>query len=150
MSCKLKHEKVQKNEVDLDRLEDQNVIFPRLGFCRKEDRNFRIGCAHTMANNNFKNLCKQVSELLNMPQLTQLRHEMDHLVTQIYILDYKKGQLEKELAIAEIKRDSCTLNSLSDELSQVEATHVGLIGGLESKRKLFLEVCESHKIVTRD
>ena len=97
ISCGLRHEQVtgEKGSVLDEFGTEVSKTFTRVGLCSKELRNSVIGCAHTPANHKFIDLLKK-TEFLHAG-VTDLRKEFDETITQIYLLDHVKGELEKEL-----------------------------------------------------
>ncbi|MXV17047.1 ABC transporter C-terminal domain-containing protein [Hufsiella ginkgonis] len=137
----LVHEKVVgASDADLSSFtaDPENHVFKRLGFCDRAARNYRLGCAHTMANARFNWLIDQLVKRNLVTGLLALQQEVDELVGRIYLLDHRKGDLEKQMAVAALSGDRQQLDRLTGELDELKAFHSGMIDRLESLRELIL------------
>jgi len=128
--CELKHEKVVGEGAAYWDSTGQEVhkTYKRIGLCLEKIRKSVIGCAHSPTNSWFsKLLSKAVAVDVG---LEPLRVEFDKVITQIYLMDHKKGSLEKQLFCAsssqkeevaiQINNLVCRHNDLIDQLSEIQ------------------------------
>ena len=95
--CGLKHEEVLLDDkTRLPRMTGaiDEQVYKRQDLCA--NRKQRLGCAHSPANDHFKKLLDEIQA--NDPKIEKLKKEFNDLVLQIYMLDHKKGNLEKSFA----------------------------------------------------
>lgn len=90
-SCDLIHEQISTKEASA---ESQIIETLRNPLCDKIKRNERLGCAHSMANTRFLNLVDKA--ILQNYTNQILREDFESIITSIYLLDHKKGELEKK------------------------------------------------------
>jgi len=140
--CKLRHE----NIVDVGSNEGTDSmglplepIINRLGFCNHSFRDVAINCAHTTAAFNFKNLVEKISQQVEIPQNDLHIKAFDDLLCEIYLLDHKKGSLEKEYAFAEFyDENEIDREEIKLEINKVEKQHSKLVAELELLRRTIL------------
>ncbi len=103
VSCNLKHEQVVKIlypiKKDEELLDSNGHLFIRKGFCTKEIRKKTISCAHSIAFSTYEKLILSHNQLRYNKEIINNLNEMKGLLFQIYLLDHKKGLLEKKNAL---------------------------------------------------
>jgi hypothetical protein len=140
--CKLRHENiidVQSNE-GIDNMDlPLEAIVNRVGFCNHGFRSVAISCAHTTAAIKFKNLVEKISQQVETPQNDVCIKAFDDLLYEIYLLDHKKGSLEKEYAFAEFYDKSWVdREEIKLEINKIEKQHSKLVAELELLRQTIL------------
>ena len=96
--CGLSHEAVlldRKTRIPVKLGNSHEEVYKRVQLCNLTDRNQRLGCAHSSANKAFTNI---IEELPTDPIIEKLKREFNKLIFQIYTLDHKKGNLERDFA----------------------------------------------------
>lgn len=101
VKCDMYHEKIK-----LDIQTGQPVLkgtsndsyYERVNLCGIVERSKRLGCAHSSSNNSFLNLIDELKT--DDQEIINLKKRISNLILQIYTLDHKKGELEKELVIS--------------------------------------------------
>jgi hypothetical protein len=140
-SCKLKHETitatVPNNGFDTagNKFEP---IFNRLGFCNHSFRSFTINCAHTTAGFKFKDLLKRISNLTENFQGDIYTRKIDELLCGIYLLDHKRGALEKEYVLSRLSNNKFEYEKIKKDVSNIINNHSNLVAELELLRKKIL------------
>ncbi len=140
--CQLRHENiidVESNEgIDSMGLPLEPIV-NRVGFCNHGFRSVAISCAHTTAAFKFKSLVEKISQQVEMPQNDVCIKDFDDLLCEIYLLDHKKGSLEKEYALAEFYDESgIEQEYIRLEINKIEKQHSKLIAELELLRQTIL------------
>ena len=109
LQCEMQHEKVA---IGLDRnpihnFQDGVIVFDRVNLCDIKHRNRRLGCAHSCANTNFERVLDDL--VIRLPQyvnqILAFKNEFKSVITLIYGLDHKVGNLEHDLAICKLNND---------------------------------------------
>jgi hypothetical protein len=141
-SCKLRHENiidVESNEgIDSMGLPLEPIV-NRVGFCNRDSRSVVISCAHTTAAIKFKNLVGKISQQIGISQNDLHIKAFDDLLCEIYLLDYKKGHLEKEDAFAGFyDKSGMDREEIKLEINKVEEQHSKLVAELELLRQAIL------------
>ena len=103
--------------------------YERVPLCEITVRSKRLGCAHSSSNNNFLHLIDELKT--DDQEIVKLKREISDLIIQIYALDHKKGDLEKELV------DSLSIDDV--KIMQVRVK-VKLAECIQSHRKLIDEL----------
>jgi hypothetical protein len=137
--CQLRHE----NIIDIEPNEDiDSMGLPleptvnRVGFCNNSFRSAAISCAHTIAAVKFKNLIEKISQQVEIPQKNLHLKAFDDLLCEIYLLDHKKGRLEKEYAFAEFYyKRGMDREEIKLEIKKIEEQHSKLVAKLELLRQ---------------
>jgi hypothetical protein len=140
--CQLRHE----NIIDIEPSEDiDSMGLPleptvnRVGFCNHSFRSVAISCAHTTAAIKFKNLVEKISQQVEVPQNDFHLKAFDDLLCEIYLLDHKKGRLEKEYVFAEFyDKKGLDHDEIKLEINKVKKQHSKLIAELELLRQAIL------------
>ena len=145
VKCGMYHEHVVfgLNKKPVYREDNKTLVFNRVELCNTEDRVVRLGCAHSSSNHSFEELLDSLSALLPRKSLLilNLKNEFKAVVSRIYMLDHKKGQLEHDLALCKITLDynenealaqlSCKIkeehNMLMEDLVEIKANIKRLI-----------------------
>lgn len=143
IKCDMYHEKVK-----LDTQTGQPIIktssnesyYERVPLCKITERSKRLGCAHSSSNNNFLHLIEELKT--DDQEIFNLKKGISNLIIQIYALDHKKGDLEKELAdslgIDEVKKMQV---KVKEKLSDCIKSHRKLMDELNKHRtKLILRL----------
>ncbi len=135
--CNLKHEQVVSILRPLDKGEeflDSNAhLFVRKGFCGKEMRKKTINCAHSLAFLTYERLLLSIDSLRCNPEIINSLAEMKDHLFQIYLLDHKKGFLEKRLSV---EQETSMVMLLLGELI---CTHQSLLEQIETKHEYILQ-----------
>lgn len=131
MHCGLKHERV----VEFSSFDGADS-FKRYGLCDSPTRRYKLGCAHTLANQEFCRLILSVGA--QFPGARALAEEFDQLFLYVYIIDVAKGALEKQLALALSVNNNQFIVEAKAAIAQVVATHHQLIKTIEELRLRFM------------
>jgi hypothetical protein len=143
-ACGLIHEKVMLPKNSMPAEEDPSVMqpgFPRLGFCNASDRQWRLTCAHTMAAARFNRLLDQLAGTGLVEEGRVHSGKINALLTEIYLLDHQKGNVEKDYAV--LRRQSAPapeLQATRNKLNEIILRHSDLVGQVEALRAEIL--CE--------
>ena len=100
VKCRMSHERIIKAP---DSLLPVRCHFPdgnyqRIGLCSPETRAQRLGCSHTMARIKLGNAINEFTEDESGPGRS-LGDELYWLNNEIHLLDHRKGEAEKTVAI---------------------------------------------------
>lgn len=98
IKCDMYHEKVKVDAQTGHPIMKSSTIesyYERVPLCEITVRSKRLGCAHSSSNNNFLHLIDEINT--DDQEIVKLKKEISDLIIQIYALDHKKGDLEKEL-----------------------------------------------------
>lgn len=134
--CQLRHEKVMHLE-PAGSEDGMGAGCHRLGFCSHEVRKHRLGCAHTMANENFLAvLAPVVSE---DPLIAALCLYLRDHIDQIYRLDHKKGDLDKQHALAQQAMAAEEATALRQAIDTVVAEHTQRLTQMQHIRQQLLD-----------
>ncbi|WP_448702874.1 hypothetical protein ACFGVR_11015 [Mucilaginibacter sp. AW1-3] len=134
--CGLKHERV----IQVPSFGSANIV-KRYGLCDRPTRRYRLGCAHTLANDEFYRLTLLLGA--QFPAAQAMAAELDRLFNYVYIIDIAKGELEKQLAFALSANNDQLIREAKAAISQVIATHHQLITAIEEIRAQLLTVVSS-------
>jgi hypothetical protein len=137
-ACELIHEKVMLPKNSMSAEEDDSVMqpgFPRLGFCNASDRQWRLTCAHTMAAARFNRLLDQLAGT-GLVEADKIQSEkINALLTEIYLLDHQKGNVEKDYAVLrQQSAPASELQSARDTLNEIIRQHTALVRQVEALR----------------
>ncbi|WP_158996388.1 hypothetical protein [Mucilaginibacter sp. L196] len=140
--CKLRHENIidvgSSEGIDSMDLPLEPIV-NRVGFCNHSFRSVAISCAHTTAALKFKNLIGKISQQVEIPQNDLLIKTFDDLLCEIYLLDHKKGNLEKEYAFVEFyDKSGVDREEIKLEINKVGEQHSKLVAALELLRQTIL------------
>ena len=144
VKCDMYHEKIKMDNTGqpiLNRTSNDSY-YERMNLCETSERSKRLGCAHSSSNNNFLNLIDQLKT--DDQKIVDLKKEISDLILQVYTLDHKKGELEKELVISlgndNVKKESI---KIQERLTDSILTHRKLMDELKMLRnKLILRLEE--------
>lgn len=140
--CKLLHENIigiESNEGTDSINQPLEPIINRIRFCDRDFRSVVISCAHTTAAIKFKNLVEKISQQIDISNKDLHIKAFDDTLYEIYILDHKRGSLEKECALAGFNNKSNILREKFEfELSELVKQHSELIAKLELIRQAIL------------
>jgi hypothetical protein len=147
-ACKLIHEKVMLPKNSAPAEGDPSVTppgFPRLGFCNASDRQWRLTCAHTMAAARFNRLLGQLAGT-GLVEAERIQSErINALLTEIYLLDHQKGNVEKDYAV--LRQQSAPapeLQAAREKLHDIIRQHTILVQEVEALRgEILCEVEEA-------
>lgn len=133
IQCGLSHEAVQldsKTNLPIMTGAIDKQFYKRVALCNLKDRKQRLGCAHSSANDKFNKLIDRLPE--NDEVIKKLKKEFNDVVLQIYMLDHKKGDLEKKYAELLVLCDSSILTSsgIQKEFDSCKLTHKKYINQL--------------------
>ncbi|MBW4888775.1 hypothetical protein KXQ82_03580 [Mucilaginibacter sp. HMF5004] len=125
--CGLKHEQV----TEVSAFENTPLI-KRYGFCDSSARKYRLGCAHTTANQEF---CRAILSIRGQfPGAQALAEKFEQLFLNIYILDIAKGVLDKQLAFATLANNDLLIVEAKAAIAETIAAHHQLIRSIEKQR----------------
>lgn len=132
VKCDMYHEKIK-----LDIHTGQPILketsngssYERVNLCGIVERSKRLGCAHSSSNNSFLNLIDELKT--NDQVIINFKKRISDLILQIYTLDHKKGELEKELVI------SNSFDDLKDKSIRIQKE---LTDSILSHRKIMDEI----------
>jgi len=133
------HEKIKMDTTGqpiLNRTSNDSY-YERMNLCGTSERSKRLGCAHSSSNNNFLNLIDQLKT--DDQKIVDLKKEICNLILQVYTLDHKKGELEKELVISlsnhNVKKESI---KIQERLTDSILTHRKLMDELKMLRNMLI------------
>ena len=117
VKCRVNHERVvidKETGVPISTYIGEKA-YERIGFCPSEVREQRISCGHTRASY----ILEDALTLLDSQgkNVKDLRNELNNVTTQIYMLDHRKGDAEKHLAILVEKKLNSSEQSFEKEIS---------------------------------
>jgi len=145
VKCDMYHEKIK-----LDIQTGQPILkgtshdsyYERVNLCGIAERSKRLGCAHSSSNNSFLNLIDELKT--NDQEIINFKKRIRSLILQIYTLDHKKGELEKELVISISVDDVKEKNiKIQKELTDSILAHRKIMNELKLlKTKLILHLEE--------
>jgi len=129
--CSLKHEQVVSTSYF-----ENTTTFKRYGFCDQATRKQRIGCAHTSANGAFYKI--MLSAGTQVPDAKAWADKVEQLFLEIYLIDFVKGALEKQLALARSANDPLMITEAKMAITEVISTHHQLIKAIEELKFQFI------------
>ena len=99
IQCEMHHELVELDKTT--KLPIKSVIggeemYQRVNLCANEFRQYQLGCAHSISNNNFNSLIAPLAK--EDVVIEQLQDQLNKVILNIYTLDHQKGDLEKQYA----------------------------------------------------
>lgn len=97
------------------------------GFCNRNTRQERLGCAHTTANDRYKSLVRKLTNAGIADDLVAPLSEIDEIIMSIYLIDHEKGMLDKKCAVFSAERKVLQLQEAERKLNEVLAIHFHLI-----------------------
>ena len=132
--CQMYHEKVV-TDVDanpIHNLLDDAIVFNRVNLCDATHRKKRLGCAHSGVNLNFERVLEQLETALPQckSQISEFKNEFKLVVTEIYALDHKVGNLEHDIAVCQLKFDTYGKDKLEHSLRLIKIEHKQLMNQL--------------------
>lgn len=144
VECGLYHETVTTDEQGpKKKVIAEEEIFERVSLCKNEDRRVRLGCAHSMANSEFDRILG--STQLQQPEIQELRKEFNRICMEIYRLDHKMGDLQKEYAqfLDVGEEGSIKFNGIEKEIKEARDAHGKFIRELTKIRdKVLVQIDE--------
>ncbi|MEH6535323.1 MAG: hypothetical protein V7719_02945 [Psychroserpens sp.] len=142
VQCQMHHEKVvtDVDENPIHNLQDDTIVFNRVKLCEIKQRNKRLGCAHSGVNINFERVLDNLITALpqSIKQISESKNKFKSVVTKIYALDHKVGNLEHDLAICKLTNDDCGKDNLMASMRLLKTEHTTLMDQL-SKIKADIE-----------
>lgn len=140
--CGLKHELV-KLDADSKRpikhsISDKNQ-YQRIELCSLSDRNKRLGCAHSASNARFNRLIDQLETDDDI--VIELQKNINAVIFKIYMLDHKKGDLEKEYAICLDK--NITTQKIKEQLNECITLHKTYINNLKDLKNSLITLIDT-------
>lgn len=137
VQCGLRHEEVTGTRiVGADATGEMPVLgYDRLGLCPLPFRKQIMGCAHTSSNHLLIRHLQAARH--QYPQFGVWAEAMDQLFTQIYLLDVRKSELEKEI-YASRAGDLTTLNLAKTEILKEHARCITQLRQLREEMLTFL------------
>lgn len=135
VSCGMVHEQAKSIKedtltphADIDAL---GVV--RRGLCNNAQRRNFLGCAHTVANDNFTNITNELFSLGIFPHAQSPTENIKQIVFSIYMLDHEKGILEKRLALAKHLQHTEEEHVLQQTINEVVSRHQVAINSLKQE-----------------
>lgn len=124
VQCGMYHEKVAIDQDTLLPIKVNNgieEIYQRVNLCNAELRRWRLGCAHTSANDHFLNLiCTIPNQNQTVEQIQQSYHI---LIGKICELDHQKGNLEKYYAQSLETNSALEAQKIKVQIAEVITQH---------------------------
>lgn len=125
--CGMAHEKIQLNTEDNLPVLDSSVDhgFAREHYCDPAIRETRLGCAHTMARNNFENILNKLPESeFDADEVSRWKNEVQELDMAIIRTDWDKSDAELDHArilveLSEASEQSAAQQKLHENESQI-------------------------------
>ncbi len=135
--CKMVHEKILSSHEEFD------TAIKRMPLCEKQFRDKRLGCAHGSSNIRFIETLRTISN--DWPSkrevIDEAVHAFNQLLSQIYLLDHKRGHLEYDLYILKHKTASNTeIDSIKNQIETLEIDHTQLLTKLNTIRQDIINV----------
>ena len=132
VKCDMYHEKIKldiKTGQPILKETSNGSSYERVNLCGVVQRSKRLGCAHSSSNNSFLNLIDGLKT--NNQEIINIKKRISDLILQIYTLDHKKGELEKELVIS---------NNLDDVKEKTIKVQEALTDSVLTHRKIMDEL----------
>jgi hypothetical protein len=131
VQCGLVHEKItgmQQTTIMEDTYTVQSYQFARVGFCAPHNRQWLLNCAHTMAAANYTHLLGQLEGTGIFVAKTLPVLDLKQTLTAIYLLDHRKGDAEKQLALLQLANNNTqALTETQLQLHQIQQEHIQLV-----------------------
>ncbi|MCL7754225.1 hypothetical protein MPF13_10670 [Polaribacter sp. Z022] len=118
--CEMYHEKVKTNSITklpIKKCVDGKDVFIRVKLCNINLRQKRLGCAHSSVNLRFNALLDKIKVDTN--KVNKIKIKFNQTINNIYLLDHKKGNLEKEYANL-LLRNNIDLNKKHNLQNKIE------------------------------
>lgn len=131
VQCGLKHELVKLDlgtKLPIKLTSSQDTEYQRISLCQLTDRQKRLGCAHSSSNAHFNRLIDAL-QTENL-EIKTIQKKINNQIFNIYMLDHKKGDLEKEYAIC--LDNQLTTQSTKQQLKECIALHRTYMDNLKS------------------
>jgi hypothetical protein len=140
VKCRMFHERVVRaahsNLPVISRFPEAS--YQRIGLCEPETRARQLGCAHTMSRYRLERAIAELDsgEHESAAKKKLLGSELNYLINEIHLLDHKKGDAEKALAIAleevygmsgSATGDTERLRFAENDVRQIEQLHDELV-----------------------
>ncbi len=142
VKCDMYHEKVKldKTGQPIIKSSSNESYYERVPLCEITERSKRLGCAHSSSNSNFIHLIDEFKT--DDQEIIKFKKEISDLINQIYALDHKKGDLEKEIVVSfivdKVKEKQTKIN---EELGDCILLHRKLMDELKTlKANLILRL----------
>jgi hypothetical protein len=127
VQCSMYHERVATdgNNNPVHKFQGDTMIFNRVNLCHVNERKLRLGCAHSSVNLNFEGVLERLAVELpqRMEQILSFKTEFQAVVTQIYTLDHKVGQLEHDLAVCRMTSDETLKVTIKNSMTVLKGEH---------------------------
>lgn len=131
VKCGLRHELVKldaETKLPLKHTSSIETQFQRIDLCSNIIRNKRLGCAHSASNVNFNRLIDALNT--ENTEIKTIQKKINDQILDIYALDHKKGDLEKEYAICLDKQMST--QDVDKQLKECITIHSAYIDNLKT------------------
>jgi hypothetical protein len=132
VQCALAHERVvslSRNEYGISPTHPGWQIDLK-GFCDRSSRQQRLGCAHTTANERYRNLVGKLIDAGIAADLVAPLAEVDEIVMSIYRSDHEKARLEKQCAVFREEGHGSELHEAELQLNALLGIHFNLLDRL--------------------
>ena len=140
--CGLYHELVERdanNQPVMNTFSEENT-FQRIQLCPSAIRRKRLGCAHSVSNTNFNDILNPLAE--QFEEIKELQTKANNVILNIYALDHKKGDLEKEVAEQLIGMSSRSKEAINADIKRCIADHTEQVHALQNIKLLLLEAMD--------
>lgn len=143
--CGMYHEKVRldtKTKLPLK----TNIIgdnqFLRIDLCNSKLRKKRLGCAHSSANYNFNELINKIE--IDSIHIKEIQRKINETILNIYELDHKKGNLEKDFAeiVLNIIPNLETRNNIQNKIGVCINLHRNYIDTLKVLKEELINIID--------
>nr|WP_321225410.1 hypothetical protein [uncultured Psychroserpens sp.] len=102
VQCQMHHEKVvvDTHGKPMFNSIENALVFKRVNLCKAAIRQKRLGCAHSSSNLNFEYILDDLKTIVPhcTRQISELKKEFKTIVSKIYAIDHKVGNVEHEIA----------------------------------------------------
>ena len=140
--CDLSHEQVALDRDTLLPIKDiiqGEKMFQRVEICPQKDRNQQLACAHSGALIRFNEMTEEIAQ--QDQQVHELCTQLNNLMFEVYMLDHRKGDLEK--LYAEVRESSylgpMTYESILEELNTCRQKHRLLIDQIQEVKTSIIQ-----------
>lgn len=131
LKCRMAHERVLRDDASglPVRRRFPEGDYRRVGLCSPEQRTGRLGCSHSMARMKLGEAIKALAAICGGedPVSAQFSGELTELDNAIHLLDHRKGEAEKRLAISLEEAGDLGVRKAEREINEMETTHDELV-----------------------
>lgn len=125
VKCRMSHERIIRMDGSMLPVVGDlpEVNFQRVGLCSPETRAERLGCSHTMARIKLERAIDELETGAGEKSEPEsfLRDDLNWLDNEIHLLDHRKGEAEKMLAVILGESNAGSRTAQSETLRDAEA-----------------------------